>query len=123
MLILGGDCGRPTRNVIISFHAYYSARICLFFTGIYWLKVELVESADYTKWLGPEWKPQWRGAGTLVANHVSWLDIVMAYGYFFPAFVSKRSVEKMPGVKTIMAAIDGLFVDRAGTKEEKKAVA
>lgn len=47
----------------------------------------------------------------------------MAYGYFFPAFVSKRSVENLPGIKTIMAAIDGLFVDRAGTKEEKIAVA
>ena len=84
-----------------------------------WLKVERVENIDYSKWLGPDWKPQWKGAGTLVSNHVSWLDIVMAYGYFFPAFVSKRSVEQLPGVKTIMAAIDGLFVDRAGTVEEK----
>ena len=123
MLILGGDCGRPTRDVLISVHAYYSARICLFFTGVYWLKVERVENADYRKWLGPDWKPQWRGAGTLVANHVSWLDIVMGYGYFFPAFVSKRSVQNMPGIKTIMAAIDGLFVDRAGTVEERQEAA
>ena len=123
MLILGGDCGRPTRDVIISTHAYWAARTCLFFTGVYWIKAERVEDADYRKWLGPDWRPQWRGAGTLIANHVCWLDIVMAYGYFFPSFVSKRSVESLPGIKTINSAIDGLFVDRAGNKEEKAAVA
>ena len=37
--------------------------------------------------------------------------------------MSKRSVENFPGVKTINSAVDGLFVDRAGTKEEKVAVA
>ena len=79
MLIFGGDCGRPTRDALISTHGYFIIRICMFLSGILWLKVERVEDSDYRKWLGPDWKPQWRGAGTLVANHVSWLDIFMAY--------------------------------------------
>lgn len=74
---------------------------------------------DYSKWLGKEWKPTWKRAGTIVSNHVCWMDIVMAMAYFLPAFLSKKSVASYPGIGSIAKATDCVFLDRAGTKEEK----
>jgi len=72
--------------------------------------------ADYRKWLGPDWKPKWEGSGTLVSNHVSGLmDILSMMWLFFPAFVSKKSVQKYIGVGSIATAMDCIFLNRAGT--------
>ena len=39
--------------------------------------------------------------------------------YFFPSFVSKMSVKRFPGVGLVATAIDCVFLERAGSKEEK----
>jgi 1-acyl-sn-glycerol-3-phosphate acyltransferase len=44
---------------------------------------------------------------------------MIALSYFFASFVSKKSVLNIPGIGKIAAAIDCVFLDRAGTKEEK----
>jgi hypothetical protein len=48
--------------------------------GIFWCQKRKVE-VDYTKWLGPEWKfdskTSYEGAGTYVANHQSFADILI----------------------------------------------
>jgi 1-acyl-sn-glycerol-3-phosphate acyltransferase len=48
--------------------------------GIIWCQKRRVE-VDYTKWLGPEWKfdpkTSYEGAGTYVANHQSFADILI----------------------------------------------
>jgi len=77
---------------------------------------------DYTKWLGPEWKPEWTGAGTIVSNHVSWMDIVASTAYFNVSFVGKKSVRNVPGLGKIGSAFDCIFVDRAGSKEDNKKI-
>lgn len=51
------------------------------------------------------------------------MDIVIALSYLAPSFVSKKSVASYPGIGTIAKAIDCVFVDRAGSKEEKIKVA
>lgn len=78
---------------------------------------------DYKKWLGPNWKPEWQGAGTLISNHVCWMDIVLTLSIFHPSFVSKASVKKYPGIGLIAQAIDCLFLDRGGSKDDKLAMA
>ena len=50
------------------------------------------------------------------------MDIVMAYAIFQPSFVSKKSVASYPGIGIIARSIDTVFLERAGTKEEKIAV-
>ena len=100
MVVLPGDSVRWLRDALIHWPGLLTARWVLFLYGFVWVNVEYVHDADYKKWLGPDWTPKWTGAGTIVANHVCWLDIVTLYGYFMPAFVSKRSVEKIPGIKT-----------------------
>jgi 1-acyl-sn-glycerol-3-phosphate acyltransferase len=74
---------------------------------------------DYSKWLGPDWKPQWEGSGTLIANHVCWLDIAIFIATFFPSFVSKASVKSYPLIGKIGVAIDCFFIERASSKEER----
>jgi len=89
---------------------------------VVWCNIEYVTDVDYKKWLGPDWKPEWSGAGTMIFNHVCWIDILLALLCFFPSFVSKKSVKNYPFIGMIATAIDSVFLDRAGTKEEKIAV-
>lgn len=60
--------------------------------GVVWIKTEYMYDTDYRQWLGPDWKPQWTGAATIVPNHVGWADIIFLMGHFLPAFVAKRSI-------------------------------
>lgn len=111
----------PFRKSIITNHGKLANRLQLLLAGLVWLKVEYVSSGegDYSKWLGPEWKPQWEGAGTLICNHVSWMDIASCLAIHFPSFVAKSSVKSYPFIGKIAIAIDCFFTERAGTKEEK----
>lgn len=113
----------PIRLFLLKTMGKLACRLQLLISGVVWLEYEEVKDADYKKWLGPDWKPQWEGSGTLVFNHVSWMDILAALCTFYPSFVSKKSVQTFPFVGTIATAIDSVFLDRAGTKEEKIAVA
>lgn len=103
---------------------YFACRLHCFLGSLYWVNLEFVSTGegDYSKWLGKDWKPEWKGVGTVVSNHVCWMDIVMALGILQPSFVSKKSVASYPGIGTIARAIDCVFLERAGTKEEKIAV-
>jgi 1-acyl-sn-glycerol-3-phosphate acyltransferase len=47
------------------------------------------------------------------------MDICTLIIFFFPSFVSKSDVKSFPGVGSVAKAIDCVFVDRAGSKEEK----
>ena len=90
--------------------------------GLIWLETEYVTDADYRKWLGPDWKPKWEGSGTIVMNHISWLDIWISKVLFYPAAVAKAAVKKYPFLGTLCTAMDSIYINRAGTKEEKQAM-
>lgn len=68
--------------------------------GLVWVDYEYVSTGegDYSKWLGPDWKPTWTNAGTIISNHVCWMDIVVCLHKFWPSFVSKESVKSYPGI-------------------------
>ena len=40
--------------------------------GMYNYKYEKVK-VDYSKYLGPDWKPEYEGTSTIVCNHSSWM--------------------------------------------------
>ena len=111
----------PVRKFLVSAMGLVCCRLHCFLGGLYWSKIEYVSTGegDYRKWLGKDWKPEWKGSGTIVANHVCWMDICYTLAYFFPSFVSKKEVRNIPGIGLIAMAIDCVFLDRAGTKEEK----
>jgi hypothetical protein len=47
------------------------SRLLVFFAGIFWIKTERPKF-DYKKYLGPDWKPKYTGASTLLFNHTTW---------------------------------------------------
>ena len=47
-----------------------------------------------------------------VANHVSWLDILVCMEQFFPAFISKASVKQLPLIGVIASAMQCIFAER-----------
>ena len=71
---------------------YICCRMHTFVGGLFWVKSEYVSTGegDYRKWLGPDWKPEWNGASTIVSNHVSWMDIIITIAYFHPSCVAKK---------------------------------
>jgi len=125
----GHDTSLPkisrTRYLLISTVGRVAARLHCAIASLWWFSPEYVSEGegDYKKWLGPDWKPQWTGTGTIVANHVCWMDICMSMYVFFPSFLGKKSIKSYPFIGKISMAVDSFFVDRAGTKEEKIAVA
>jgi len=110
------------RKFLIEKMGRFHCRLHALIAGLIWVSPEYVD-ADYSKWLGPDWKPNWGNSGTIVFNHVSWMDIMIGIAYWFPSFVSKQSVKNYPGVGIIAQGFGCLFLDRAGTKEEKAKIA
>ena len=83
------------------------------------MKVEYVSTGegDYSKWLGPDWKPEFEGASTIVSNHVCHMDILLVMSVLFPSFMAKSSIRNFPFVGYIAVAIDCQFTERAGSKD------
>lgn len=50
-----------------------------------------------------------------VANHVSWLDILVLMEQHFPAFISKASVKQLPLVGVIASSMQCIFAEREKT--------
>lgn len=125
LLTIGVDLKNPkigtVRRMLIRGVIIFYCRGILFLLGLYHIKVDYVSTGegDYTKWLGPDWQPSWENPSTIVSNHVSWMDILVALIFFCPSFLSKKSVRQYPGVGRIAVAIDCVFFDRGGSKDEK----
>ena len=115
----------PIRTTLIRAAGKPIVRLQCLLAGVYSFKVEYVstDEGDYRKWLGPDWKPEFEGASTLVSNHVCHMDILLAMSVFFPSFISKESVRNIPFVGYIAVAIDCQLTDRAGGKDARQATA
>ena len=63
----------PIRRFLIVRIGQVATRLHALFGGLVWIDIEHVSTGegDYKKWLGPDWKPEWQGAGAIVANHHS----------------------------------------------------
>ncbi|AGT07778.1 lysophospholipid acyltransferase family protein [Paracoccus aminophilus] len=71
-------------------------RICLFFMGLRWRRVG---------------RPM-KGAGAAVANHASWLDILVLNAAMPVFFVSKSEVASWPGINILTRVTNTHFVTR-----------
>ncbi|WP_424932012.1 lysophospholipid acyltransferase family protein [Amaricoccus macauensis] len=60
------------------------------------------------------------GAGGFVANHSSWIDIVVLQRAAVPFLVSKSEVRDWPGIGFIGRAIGTLFIDRKATAAKRQ---
>ena len=75
----------------------------------------------YKKYLGPDWKPTYEGAGSVVHNHPSWIDIPVLMTRYMPHYVSKASVAKVPLIGYLAKMGNSIFFDRKD-KDERNSV-
>lgn len=54
----------------------WCARNVLFMVSVFWID-EVKVDYNYSKYLGPDWKPSKKLPSTIVSNHQSWLDIMV----------------------------------------------
>ena len=90
--------------------------------GMIWITKKYLD-VDYKKYLGPDWTPTTRGPSTIVSNHSCWMDILVGcYSYNFPVFTSKVGIKNWIFIGTLVTypGYEALFLDRAGTKEERE---
>ena len=101
------------RHFIIKWACTIEARI-LFFTCGVWPGLFTQERRyfDYSKYLGPDWKPSHDGASSVCCNHQSWLDIIVMMYNQPPSHVAKEGTKNIPGVGYISKAAGCLYLDR-----------
>ena len=69
--------------------------------------------ADYSKWLGPDWKEDFVGPpSTIITGHAGWLDIFMHMTRQPPSHVAKKETLNIPLVGNIATAAGCLYIDR-----------
>ena len=69
---------------------------------------------DYSKWLGPNYKYRYDGAGINVVNHVSLMDVVAHQGMIrpFTSFLGKEEAKSIPGLGPLCEFLDQMLVTR-----------
>lgn len=91
-------------------------------------KIELKEKAiaTYKKYLGSnfDYADQLKtdDYSTVICNHVGWIDILYLSATTNASFVSKDSVRKIPFLGAVAQAMNHVFINRGGTKEEREQV-
>lgn len=67
-------------------------------------------------------KPPAHGPMLLVANHISWLDIVVMHAARYCRFVSKADVHHWPVVGTLAGGAGTLFIERESRRDAMRVV-
>ena len=88
--------------------------------SIAWCK-KIEAKVDYSKYLGPDWKPTYGKSGIQVSNHTSWMDIVACMWTNTPSFLSKSEISKIPVIAQVANSIQTVYVKRERDTKEKRA--
>ncbi len=59
----------------------------------------------------------------LVANHISWLDILVIARFWPVRFLSKSEVRRWPGIGTVATALGTIYIDRGRRNGSSEAIA
>tara|TARA_B110000285_G_C14669833_1_gene399828 strand:- start:271 stop:519 length:249 start_codon:yes stop_codon:yes gene_type:complete len=73
--------------------------------------------------LGPDYKKSTnrpKRTSTIVSNHVSYLDPVVALVHLRPALAPAKDFEHVPLVGTLCNVVDSIFIPRGGSEEKKE---
>lgn len=102
------------REVVVRGGRWLS-RAMLFTFGFYWIHETRLEFSNESE--------ETERPGVIVSNHVSYVDILYHMSSFFPSFVAKRSVAKLPLVGLISKCLGCVYVQRESKSSEVKGVA
>ena len=79
-----------------------------------------VYNVDYKEYLGPDWKPEWEGASTIVSNHSTWLDGIFAtYQYCCRMTIQAKVVNKYPFATRIANTMGAIAIQRVGNDSKE----
>ncbi|KAL7207778.1 hypothetical protein ACSBR1_029680 [Camellia fascicularis] len=110
------------RRAVIVRSGRFLARVMLFVLGFYWINETYrnldIDSETECNDLSEEPKRP----GAIISNHISYLDILYHMSSFFPSFVAKRSVAKLPLVGLISKCLGCVFVQRESKSSDFKGV-
>ncbi|XP_062158473.1 lysophospholipid acyltransferase LPEAT1 isoform X2 [Alnus glutinosa] len=114
------------RSVIIQCGRALS-RAMLFVFGFYWINqtYRIPNSHDKSSAVQNEGKDESdvpERLGAIISNHVSYIDILFHMSSFFPSFVAKRSVAKLPLVGLISKCLGCVYVQRESKSSDFKGV-
>ena len=86
------------------------------------LNIEQVE-VDYKKYLGPEWQlDKNKVPTTIVANHQSFLDIILSMYITMPSVIAKQSVRDIPVIGRYAELAGCLFLQREDKGSQRSIV-
>ncbi|XP_078158342.1 lysophospholipid acyltransferase LPEAT1-like isoform X4 [Carex rostrata] len=99
----------------------FCARSMLFVFGFYWIQVE-DRSFSNNENGSMQQSDEVERPGAIVSNHVSYVDILYHMSSFFPSFVAKASVAKLPLVGLISKCLGCIYVQRESKASDSKGV-
>ena len=103
----------PLRANIVEFFARRMSRFGLVLIGYPFINTKK-SNICYKQYLGPDWEPKWSGASTLVANHSTWYDGLVAIYLYYPALTVLATIKWYPVAGKLLRAINTVFIERAG---------
>lgn len=109
----------PWRKKMIAFGCRVYGRVNLVMSGVMIHQFKRGHF-DYSKYLGPDWKPTYENASTIVCNHQSFCDILVHMCRQPPSHIAKKGVYNFPLIGFIAHMSGCLFVDRASSDDKKK---
>jgi len=86
-------CRKPILKVL-----YQACTTIFVFLGAIRKRKTIRKDYDYSSYLGPDYKNDYipEHIPTYISNHTSWMDVGVLVAYYAPAFVSKKSLRKVP---------------------------
>jgi len=122
---IGHDFNKPFsmwRRILFKITNKIFPRIALFYCGYITITSKSVDDYDYSKWLGKDYNKPDFCVGS-VSNHSAWTDLfVMLFRTGGVSFVSKDSIKKTPLFGKVGIALNTIFFNRVGSKEEKQKI-
>ena len=76
---------------------------------------------DYSYFLGPNYKQKMNNktTSTVIANHVSYIDIMLMIKHYLPSVAPKEQLKSTPLVSTYANSLGALYMPRGGSREAK----
>ncbi|XP_058069121.1 lysophospholipid acyltransferase LPEAT1-like isoform X2 [Magnolia sinica] len=114
------------RRFLIVYSGRFLARAMLFMLGFYWIDEFYLTSSGEDEDIDENERRErfedFERPGVIVSNHISYLDILYHISSFFPSFVAKKSVAKLPIVGFISKCIGCVYVQRESKSTDSKGV-
>ncbi|KAJ4965043.1 hypothetical protein NE237_016892 [Protea cynaroides] len=116
------------RRVFVIQSGRFLSRAMLFTLGFYWISESYWDPDAVEKLAGKNESSSDQSGeeperpGAIISNHISYLDILYHMSSYFPSFVAKKSVAKLPLIGLISKCLGCVYVQRESKSSDFKGV-